>query len=295
MFIDAIESVGGFTRPIQTIMRTYAGKQVVPGAATIFFVNDSGYAITCKHVAELLLSAERINENFFHFRNERNTSQSSPKFNKLLKGLELKYKMLPETIIQVKNNFVDCVDQMSGFTVHMHPDLDLAILKFNDYKNLLHQGFARFKKNGDEIKQGKFLCRLGFPFPEFSNYTFNQNLDDLEWTQTGSNLTPRFPLEGMVTRFLVEQKLGIYGIEMSTPGLRGQSGGPLFDEKGIVYGMQYSTKHLHLGFDLEDKEIVINNQIKKVSDYSFIHLGQCIHVNAIKQFLNQHQVKFYEE
>jgi S1-C subfamily serine protease len=99
----------------------------------------------------------------------------------------------------------------------------------------------------------------------------------------------------MVTRFLAEPKLGLYGIEMSTPGLRGQSGGPLFDEKGIVYGMQYSTKHLHLGFDLEDKEIVVNNQIKKVSDYSFIHLGQCIHVNAIKQFLDQHHVKYYEE
>jgi len=295
MFIDAIETVGGFTRPIQTIMRTYTGKQVVPGAATIFFVNESGYAVTCKHVAELLLSAERINDQFRLFRNERNGLQSNTKFNQLLKGLELKYKMLPETIIQVKNNFIDCVDTMTGFTVHMHPELDLAILKFNDYNSTFYQGFARFKKNGDDIRQGKFLCRLGFPFPEFSNYSFNQQTDDLEWTQTGSNATPRFPLEGMVTRFLAEPKLGLYGIEMSTPGLRGQSGGPLFDEKGIVYGMQYSTKHLHLGFDLEDKEIVVNNQVKKISDYSFIHLGQCIHVNAIKQFLDQHQVKYYEE
>ena len=98
----------------------------------------------------------------------------------------------------------------------------------------------------------------------------------------------------MVTRFLAENNQ-LYGIEMSTPGLRGQSGGPLFDEKGIVYGMQFSTKHLHLGFDLVDKEIMVNNGIKKVSDYSFLHLGQCIHADAIKAFLKHHDVKFYEE
>ena len=82
---------------------------------------------------------------------------------------------------------------------------------------------------------------------------------------------------------------------MSTPGLRGQSGGPLFNEKGTICGMQFYTKHLHLGFDMEDKEIWVENKQKKVSDYSFIHLGQCIHANTMKAFLKQHQVKYYEE
>ena len=98
----------------------------------------------------------------------------------------------------------------------------------------------------------------------------------------------------MVTRFLGDQQNGIYGIEMSTPGLRGQSGGPLFDENGVICGMQYSTKHLHLGFDLEEKEININNKIKKISDYPFIHLGQCIHVSTIKAFLREHDISFFE-
>lgn len=59
--------------------------------------------------------------------------------------------------------------------------------------------------------------------------------------------------------------------------------------------MQFSTKHLHLGFDLVDKDILLNNKIKKVSEYSFIHLGQCIHADAIKEFLKEKNVKFYEE
>jgi hypothetical protein len=39
---------------------------------------------------------------------------------------------------------------------------------------------------------------------------------------------------------------------------------------------------------------MVNNQLKKISDYSFIHLGQCIHGETIKAFLRQHGVKFYE-
>ena len=98
----------------------------------------------------------------------------------------------------------------------------------------------------------------------------------------------------MVTRFLADTE-GMYGIELSTPGLRGQSGGPLFDEKGRICGMQFSTKHLHLGFDLEGKEILVNNKSRTISDYSFLHLGQCIHADTIKSFLKLHHVDFFEE
>jgi hypothetical protein len=295
MFIEAIEKVGNFTRPVHTISRTYGGKKVTPGAGTLFFVNEEGYAVTCKHIAEMLLSADKINEHFQQFKHERQQLSQQPKHQQLLKGLELKYQYKADTLLQLKNNFVDCVDTMNNFNVQMHPTLDLAFIKFNGYNSLHYRDCAKFAKDDSQLKQGQFLCRLGFPFPEFSNYTFNATADDIEWTTTGVNVSPRFPIEGMVTRFLADQQNGLYGIEMSTPGLRGQSGGPLFDAQGRVYGMQFSTKHLHLGFDLVDMEIMVNNTPKKVSDYSFIHLGQCIHVNAIKAFLKQHGVMYYEE
>ncbi len=295
MFIEAIEKVGNYTRPVHTISRTYGGKKVTAGAGTLFFINEEGVALTCKHIAEMLLSADKINAHFQLFKNERHHLAQQPKHQQLLKGLELKYQYKPDTLLQLKNNFVDCVDAMTNFTVQMHPTLDLAFIKFNGYNSLHYRDCAKFVKDDSQLKQGKFLCRLGFPFPEFSNYSFNSSTDDIEWTNTGVNVSPRFPIEGMVTRFLADQQNGLYGIEMSTPGLRGQSGGPLFDSQGRVYGMQFSTKHLHLGFDLVDMEIMVHNNLKKVSDYSFIHLGQCIHVNAIKAFLNEHQVKYYEE
>ena len=60
MFENAIESISTFTRPVNTILRTYSGKQIIPGSATLFFVNEEGYAITCKHVIDLLASSSRI-------------------------------------------------------------------------------------------------------------------------------------------------------------------------------------------------------------------------------------------
>lgn len=294
MFKEAIEKAANFTRAVHSITRTYAGRQIIPGAATLFFVNEEGYAVTCKHVAELLAASDNLNLKYAHFKKERDNLARDNNFKKHLKGLELKYKFNPESVVQVKNTFLNCVDSMSDFTWRLHPDYDLAILKFNGFKKLMCQNFAVFKKDSTQIFQGEFLCRLGFPFPEFTNFKYNETTDDIEWTNTGINSSPRFPIEGMVTRFLADNK-NLYGIELSTPGLKGQSGGPLFNKDGVVCGMQFSTKHLHLGFDIIEKEITVNNKQKTVSDYSFIHLGQCIHSDVIKAFLKTMNVKYYEE
>jgi hypothetical protein len=292
MFENSIEKVSGFTRPINSILRTYGGNRIIPGSSTLFFVNDQGFAVTCKHVIDVIASADQINQTYQAFKKERDGLPKDGKYKMRLKGLEMKYKYTPNSIIQILLTFVDCVDTMSGFTWHTHPKSDLAILKFNDYKNIRYTGHANFLKDATTIRQGKYLCRLGFPFPEFTNYKYNETTDNIEWTNTGIQSSPRFPIEGMVTRFISEDNK-LSGIELSTPGLRGQSGGPLFSSEATIYGMQSSTKHLHLGFDLINKEILVDNNMVKVSDYSFLHLGQCVHVDIIKEFLTEKGISFH--
>lgn len=293
MYVKAIEKVDQYTRPVHTISRTYGGL-VSPGTSTIFFVNEDGVAITCKHVLEIIAQADPVNIQYNNFKADRDKLIRDGKFARNLLGLEAKYKFKKETTVQIKNQFVNSVDTIGNIKFHAHPTLDLAIIIFEDFKQKFYNSYATFVKDPNKIKQGKSLCRLGYPFPEFNNFQHNPVTDDIEWTNTGNSNSPRFPLDGIITRFGADANQ-IISIEMSTPGLRGQSGGPLFDAEGLIYGMQYITSHLHLGFDIKDKEIIHDGKKTKVSNYPFLHVGQCIHVDRIKEFLIQHNIKFYEE
>lgn len=293
MFVKAIEKVSKFTRPIHTITRNYNDDAIMPGASSMFFVNEFGHAITCRHVAQIIMRSEEINKNYKEFKNEASLL-SKNKYNRKIKELERKYNYSNNITIQIKNNFINCAD-FKGFEIICHPNFDLAIIKFSDFEKLHYTEHAILLKDSVKIKQGKSLCRLGYPFPEFSNFAYDKENDDIKWTAEGKQITPTFPIDGIVTRGISGIDGSRIGIELSTPGLRGQSGGPLFDENGIIYGMQSMTHHLHLGFDIVEKEIFVNRKIKKVSNHPFLHLGNCVHVDIIKNFLKEKDIKYYEE
>lgn len=295
MFVSAIEEAKEFTRPIHSIMRCYKSTEIIPAAATLFILNEDGYALTCKHVVEgLIAPADEINAKYASYKARINEVPLGAKRTKKISDIAKKFGYTSENIIEIYNHLIDCVDRFSELKWICHPVYDLAILKFNGFNELYCKKFPIFLKQTNQIQQGKFLCRLGYPFPEFTNYTYNRETDVIEWSDFGISESPRFPIEGMVTRFVKDEERN-FGIELSTPGLKGQSGGPLFDENGIIYGMQYQTIFEYLGFDVVDKTELINNRKKKISNYPYIHLGRCIHVDVIKDFLREHNVKFNEQ
>ncbi|QRR03050.1 trypsin-like peptidase domain-containing protein [Dyadobacter sandarakinus] len=293
MFVEAIEKVDRFTRPIHFIFRYYNGTDIIPGTATLFFVNDEGFAVTCSHVARQILQAQSIYENYQKFRSELRRFEKDPGLATQRTLLEGKYKINASRPIRILFDFIKCVDKYKGLSIHLHPTQDLAIIHFRDFESSQYQGHATFLKDSRLVKPGRYLCRLGYPFPEFSNFQYNNVSGDIEWTRDGKTRTPTFPIDGIVTRQIGDQN-EIVGIEMSTPGLRGQSGGPLFDSQGTIFGMQASTRHLHLGFDQVNKEVITGGQRKKVSNYPFLNVGQCVHVDVIKQFLRDKKVSFHE-
>ena len=294
MFVEAIERVDPFVRPILSIMRTYGGGEIIPACSTMFFVNDEGCAVTCKHVAESLQGADALYQNYLAFQGEYKLHRRDRNYQQKLAELEKKYRIRPESIIRIRHQFHQAVDQASQVVYHLHPTQDLAVIRFVGYRQTFYGSHAVFLRDSSKIKQGKYLCRLGYPFPEFRNYRYNAELDDIEWTSDGRSDTPRFPIDGIVTRLRAENGQ-VVAVEMSTPGLMGQSGGPLFDTSGVIYGMQSNTRHLHLGFDIVDHEVVVNGRRTKVSNYPFLNVGDCVHVDVIKQFLRELGIKFYEE
>lgn len=292
MFVQAIEKVSQFTRPIHIITRQYGSDEIVPNAATLFFINELGDAITCRHVAQIIAQAQKINQQYGEFR--KSIASVSKKKRKKLKEIEQKYNYKQGITIQIKNRFMGCVEKLVKIDIVIHPTEDLAILQFRGFNRALYSGHAIFLKDTTSIKQGKMLCRLGYPFPEFTNFIYDETKDDIVWTNEGRSGTPQFPIDGMITRMILKDG-SVSGIEISQPGLGGQSGGPLFDSQGIIHGMQSSTHHLHLGFDIKDAEVRIDGKKRKVSDHAFLHLGNCVHADIIKSFLREKNVKFYEE
>ena len=295
MFVNAIEEVSRFTRPIHTIARHYGETIVTPGAATLFFVNDEGCAITCKHVVNLVGNRQSINARYDQFKQERDKIGRNNKYNQRINTLASDFNYTAGSVIQLKELFVGVTgDNTINYRWISHPVYDLAIVIFDNFKNSRYESHARFLKDSSALKQGKSLCRLGFPFAEFTNFHYNTGTDDIEWTQSGQVETPRFPIDGMLTRHLMSAG-EIIGLELSTPGLRGQSGGPLFDTNGTVCGMQMSTSHLHLGFDMKNFEYKTNGRLIKVTNQPFLHVGHCLHVDVIKKFLSDNNIRFFEE
>ena len=235
MFVRAIDTAACFTRPLHTLTRMWGETTALPGAATLFFVNGDGWALTCKHVASQLVAANQLLAKRAAFAAERAQLPTGEKSRHALKALERKHGYAKGVPVEMHNRFVNCVEGSIQLEVRVHPSLDVALLKFSGFTALRPSAFAVFAQHGDELKQGKLLCRLGFPFPEFTNFEYDAASDQVRWTTTGRADTPQFPIDGMVTRHLRGPD-GIVGVELSTPGLRGQSGGPAFDAEGRVWG-----------------------------------------------------------
>jgi len=294
MFVEAIELAAKYTRPIHSISRNYGSTSVQPGTATLFFVNSDGWALTCGHVANQLAAGEALARKAEAFQGELSSRRGTEKEKKLLKELEKKYGYTKNTSFELRNRFMNCVEGNLSFRIIKHKKYDVALVKFEDYARLLCATFPVFPSATSSLQPGKMLCRLGFPFPEFTNFAYDDKAEKINWTDTGRTTTPRFPIEGMVTRGLLDDEGGIFGFEMSTPGLRGQSGGPAFDTEGKVWGVQFATKHLDLDFDV-DQEVLRKGIKKRLTDSAFLHVGGCVHIDIVKAFMKENSVKFTED
>jgi hypothetical protein len=293
MFSQGIEIAAKYTRAIHSIRRNYGSSVVHPGTASLFFINSDGWALTCGHIADQIAAGETLAKKAEAFRKELSALQGTQKQKKLLKNLEKKYNYSKNTPFELHNSFMNCVEGGMSIKVIKHKKFDVALIQFESFSRLLCDTFPTFPADTSMLQPGKFLCRLGFPFPEFTNFKYDADNDRLVWVDSGRHESPRFPIEGMITRRVLDKERNIFAFEMSTPGLRGQSGGPAFDVDGKVWGMQFQTAHLDLNFDV-DQEVMRDGSKKRVTDSAFLHVGRCIHIDVLRSFLKENNVAFVE-
>ncbi len=102
------------------------------------------------------------------------------------------------------------------------------------------------------------------------------------------------PNDGIITRFYRSQNSVISDddvifIETSTPGLKGQSGGPIFDRDGNIAALQNKTYSRTLDFH----PIVSNAAGALVEENQVLNCGIGVHSKTICDYMDHYGVNYY--
>lgn len=291
MFAAAVEKAHAYTMPIIVSERLANGK-IGCGSGTFIVLNPDGWVLTAKHILDDLPKAQQ------HYRErmeyERRVAEiggdgklSPNQKRKMLKRLPMNYEWIVNYSLFWGLNRPDSSILKN---ISVDPARDLLTGKLEPFNADVVAHYPVFKNPRHKLRSGTSLCRLGFPFHKVSS-TYDEKADQFI---LGPDVlpVPFFPNEGILTRAVVlRNKDGIQAkfIETSSPGLKGQSGGPIFDVEGNIWALQSRTMHLPLGFSPKVKE-----GSKEITEHQFMHVGWGIHVEDIIAFLDangvQHQI-----
>ena len=287
MFSDAIALTAEFTRPV-IISKRLENQQIGCGIATFVVVNDKGWALTAAHVVQDIFTAQKHEQE----RNEWQKAVDAINANTLVSPGKKKHEInkLKKNWEWITNQSLWwAVDGIGFSNIFVNLAADIALVQLTGpIEKLNTKVFPKFADPAKPVRQGTSVCRLGYPFHDvkalFDPIKKQFSIPDLP--QLAS-----FPNDGIVTRnvMFVDQVTNQQAqfLETSTPGLRGQSGGPLFDVKGNVWGIQSRTSHLPLGFA---PTLKING--KEITEHQFLHVGWVAHVSHVRELLDKYKVSY---
>ena len=284
MFQNAYKMAMAYTMPVIISQRTVGG-DCSSGVAACILLNEEGWILSSSHVLRML--ADLMNE-------EAKTRQ-----------LEAESGGLPTNRHERRRRrsghggpSPDAIDKWSvivgpGFGVEAVIGLDtgdIAIGKLANFKPFELAQYPVFKKpSGDILEGGTSLCRIGFPFHDFQpTYDASKNSFNLP---DGVFPVAAFANEGVFARGMtvvlldektmqpVQSPFPIKFIETSSAGLRGQSGGPIFDSQGRIWGIQSSTTSYPMDLNTDDTP-------------QYYNVGVGTHYETIIGFLEQNNIKY---
>lgn len=253
MFADAIDKARDFTKPLVISHRRQDG---ACGAAVGGYVviNRDGWAVSAYHIFEEWEKVRAAARTFTKAEADRAAIYGAA-IDKKERARRLK------TLPAFTNSSTTHASLWLGLpgtcsvkdTVFLVA-ADLAIFRIDGFDHKWVTHYPELKDPSKGVRHGTSLCRYGFPFhsidPTWNGSSFHLPKESVP--------IPAFPSEGMFSRdvniiidgpAMEEVTFPLKMIETSSPGLRGQSGGPIFDRHGQVWGVQSRTIHYPLGFN----------------------------------------------
>jgi hypothetical protein len=292
VFVEACKAARAFTRPIViSIQRCDNTCESSIGAFVV--VNEDGWAVTAGHIVEMV-------KTFDDQALEVNQLEEAIAALEARTDLVVKEKKkLRSKLARPNANAVRRHSELWGWSsvevegFHMLKGVDLAVFQLKGFKPEMIKQYPVFKDPARDFLPGTSLCKHGFPFhsipPTFDSATNQFALPE------GAFPPPFFPIEGIYTRMVTipsapgSQKIdyNMSYIETSSPGLKGQSGGPITDQRGSIWAIQSQTKPLPLGFS---PQVIANGS--KVTEHQFLNVGLGVHAETVVGFLRELKVDF---
>jgi hypothetical protein len=248
MFSTSLAFVEKYTLPVIYSQWLFSG-EVRSGCGTFIVVNRDGWILTAAHILAELQVINSHQPELTDFERQRDA---------ILNDHALAGKQKNKQIGRLHRN-PDWVRKQAVMwgglpaqlgTALTDPLSDIGIGKLTPFDPTWVQGYPIFKDPAEPMPFGTSLCRLGYPLHQI-NATFDEQTGQFALAP-GVLPIPRFPNDGIYTRAVFmdspDGKRKTRFIETSTPGLRGQSGGPIFDRNGHVWAIQSRTQSLPLGF-----------------------------------------------
>lgn len=289
MFAKAYAIASQFTRPVVVSVRRFDGT-IESGQGAFVVLNRDGWIATAAHVLERESEYEASTKEMAEYQKQVADIEND------LSATE-KQKRKRKAKLSPNRNWITHISWWWGENlvtlddISVLPGADFAVgrLKPFDGSHMLQYPVLKNPKN---LQCGTSLCKLGYPFYQVSA-TFDQVTGSFAFSLDAFSL-PRFPFEGIYTRDRVVPNSDYGGhpikfLETSSPGLRGQSGGPIFDSQGTVWAIQSRTESLALDFNAK----VIRDG-REVEIPQFLNVGVGVHPELLTEFLRDKGVAFEE-
>jgi hypothetical protein len=283
MFADACQKAMSFTRPVAISTRLYDGT-LNTDIGSMIVINEEGWIITAGHVFDSFVKFQKDMKKMEEI-NEINASRVQ---NPNAPSSEIK---MDKSMI-TNHSFWWGWDGVRINNVYVNREVDIAVGKLEPFNPAWVKDYPVFI-DPDHMRIGTSVCRGGYPFinikPEF--------MEDKKAFRIPGIPNQKFfyPLEGIYSHY-EEKGRSIDGtcnknyIETSSIGLKGQSGGPIFDKDCRIYGMQVLTDHRPLGFH---PTVELDGQ--KYIENQFINVGVGIHVSTIFEVLDSRHIRYQKE
>ncbi len=287
MFARAFRQAVRFTRPVVILRRRFDGT-IEGGCGACIVINDEGWVATANHLFrsydDSVRDAREIAAHYRRIAEIQGNARLSPE------ARRRRIFRLPANPRWITHHaFWWGGDGVAIRDVARLPEADLAIGRLEPFNPVPPDAYPTFK-NPASLDVGTSLCKLGYPFQEITA-TFRVDDNAFELPPAAMSLT-HFPIEGIYTRTLSagrsrDGRYEIKFVETSTPGLMGQSGGPVFDAAGTVWAVQSRTDFRPFGCCGPSER-----NGRRSAERHFLNVGVGIHPELIAAFLSENRVRF---